>query len=353
MAYHFPKRISAARVATFVSTAAWIQGTSASEVSLPEEALNNFLRRHGVVSPRQTTAPEEEDDEEEEKEEEGDEEEGEESADSLSSSSVDTPGAPPSESTDSDAESAASLPDSPDSQDSPPQAGLAQGASGQPAIGSADPPPLSMGAKVAIGVWSAVAVLLIAGLIFFLRRRRRARMAQEEMNTLRDEELARSQQAMSERMSMPGMPPLPPPPPPPLHQSVMEPVYLRGGDGDGDGDANISAPSIRTPSVRAPSVRAPSIGAPALARNPSVRAPTVREPSGLWMPVPPWQEDPPTWRDSHPWRQSQPSVAGGPVGLPSSVRPSFPLHVPQDTKPELDRRTEYTADTESTIFAYR
>ncbi|KAI4862746.1 hypothetical protein F4820DRAFT_450661 [Hypoxylon rubiginosum] len=331
MAYHFPKKISAARAATFVSTAAWIQGISASEVSLPEEALNNFLRRHGVTT-RQTPAPAEEDDEEEE------EEEGEESVDSLSSSSADTPGAPPSESTDSDAKSAASLPDSP-------QAGLAQGASGQPAIGSPDPPALSMGAKVAIGVWSAVAVLLIAGLIFFLRRRRRARIAQEQMNTLRDEEIARSQQAMSERMSVPGMPPLPPLPPHPP-QSVMEPVYLRGG-----GDSGSSVPA---PSIRAPSMRAPSIGAPSVARNPSIRAPTVRAPSGQWMPVPPWQEDPPTWRDSQPWRQSQPlSVAAAPVGLPSSVRPLFPLHVPPNVKPELDRRTEYTSDTESTIFAYR
>ncbi|KAI1777493.1 hypothetical protein F4818DRAFT_349824 [Hypoxylon cercidicola] len=314
MSYHFPRKISAARIATFVSTAAWIQGTSASEVSLPEEALDNFLRRHGVTT-RQTPAPGEEEDDEEKKE---DEEEGEESADSLSTSSVDTPGAPPSMSTDSDEESTPSLPDSP-------QAGVAQGASGQPAIGSADPPALSMGAKVAIGVWSAVAVLAIAGLIFFFRRRRRARMAQEQMNALRDEELARSQQTMSQRMSGPPLPP------PPLPQPVMEPVYLRGGDGGDD---------VPEPLVRAPSV----------ARDPSLRAPTVRQPSGQWMPVPPWQEDPPTWRDSHPWRQSQPSVIAAPNGLPSSVRPPFPI---QKTKPELDGRTQYTADTESTIFAYR
>ncbi|KAI6091544.1 hypothetical protein F4821DRAFT_187563 [Hypoxylon rubiginosum] len=341
MAYHFPKKISAARIATFVSTAAWIQGTSASEVSLPEDALNNFLRRHGVVtvSPRQTNGTAE-DDGQGDDEEEDDEEEGEESVDSVSSSSVDTPGAPPSVSTDSDSESTPSIP--PDSA----QAGLAQGASGQPGIGSPDPPALSMGAKVAIGVWSAVGVIAIAGLVFFFyRRRRRARLAQEQVNALRDEELARSQEAMSQRMSGPYMPPLPPPPP---QSAVMEPVYLRGG---GDGGSAGSPGLARNPSIYAPSInRNPSVGAPSIARNPSVRAPTVREPSGQWMPVPPWQEDAPTWRDSQPWRQSPPSVAGAPIGLPSSVRPIVPL---QTSKPEMDRRTEYTADTESTIFAYR
>ncbi|KAI1399995.1 hypothetical protein F4819DRAFT_389471 [Hypoxylon fuscum] len=299
MAYHFPKKISAARVATFISTAAWIQGTSASEASLPEEALNNFLGRHGIttVSARQAPAPEEE---------EVEEEEGEESVDSLSSSSVDTPGAPPSVSTESDEEEEdnPSLPDSP-------QAGIAQGASGQPAIGSTDPPALSMGAKVAIGVWSAVAVFAIAGLIFFFnRRRRRARMALQEVNDLRDEEIARSQRQMSEqipqRISGPIMSLSPPPPPPP----AMEPVYLRGGDGG-----------------------------------------SVRAPSGQWMATPPWQDDAPTWRDSHPWRtSSHPSVVAVPNGLPAGPKPGF---VRQSSRPEFDRRTEFTADTESTIFAYR
>ncbi|OTA89529.1 hypothetical protein M434DRAFT_398570 [Hypoxylon sp. CO27-5] len=74
------------------------------------------------------------------------------------------------------------------------------------------------------------------------------------------------------------------------------------------------------------------------------------------MPTPPWQDDPPTWRDSHPWRQSQPSVIAAPNGLPSGVRPPMPPMPPfatQNSKQEFDRRTEVTAETESTIFAYR
>ncbi|KAI2621909.1 hypothetical protein GGS26DRAFT_254180 [Hypomontagnella submonticulosa] len=286
MAYRFPKTISAARIATFVSTAAWIQGIHASEVELPEEPLENFLRRHGIasVSARQVPVPIGEKEEvEEEEEEDGPEssENGEEEDDE--NSSVDSPGSTPSDSMD-DEDETPSIPD-------PPQAGIAAGASGQPAIGSPDAPTLSTGARVAIGVWSAVAVCVIAGLIFFIcRRRRRAKLAQQEINDLRDEELARSEPTMSEV----GMP----------EPAVIEPVHLRG-PGSGAG--------------------------------------TVRAPSGQWMPTPPWQEDPPTWRDSHPWRQSQPSVVAAPNGLPSNVRPPFP-------KPEYDRRTE---DAESTIFAYR
>ncbi|KAI0839720.1 hypothetical protein F5Y06DRAFT_264447 [Hypoxylon sp. FL0890] len=296
MAYQFPKTISAARIATFVSTAAWIQGTSASEVSLPEEALNNFLRRHCItkVAARQATTPPEEEgkDEEEESESESD------SESSLSGDGVEEDGV----SSVSSPDSAASLPDNSD----PNQAGIAQGASGQPAIGSADPPSLSTGARVAIGVWSVVAVLAIAGLIFFCRRRRRAKLAQEEMNALRDEELARSRQGMTEvgtpRASV-------------MEPAAMEPAYIRGEGGG-----------------------------------------SVRAPSGQWMPTPPWQDDPPTWRDSHPWRQSQPSVVAVPNGLPSGVRPPMPPLPPfavQNSKPEFDRRTEVTAETESTIFAYR
>ncbi|KAI0139109.1 hypothetical protein F4776DRAFT_662805 [Hypoxylon sp. NC0597] len=313
MAYQFPKTISAARIATFVSTAAWIQGTSASEVSLPEEALNNFLRRHRITkfSARQTTPPPPE--EEEEEEDEGEEKEGEEESESDSESisgdgleedgvsSVSSPDSTPSE------EDAPSIPA--DNSD-PNQAGIAQGASGQPAIGSADPPPLSPGAKVAIGVWSAVAVIAIVVLIFFFcRRRRRARLAQEEMNALRDEELARSRQGMSEAgVGVPRESVMGPAP--------MEPAYVRGAEGGG----------------------------------------SVRAPSGQWMPTPPWQDDPPTWRDSQPWRQSQPSVIAAPNGLPSGVRPPVPPMPPfamRNSKQEFDRRTEVTAETESTIFAYR
>ncbi|KAI0382201.1 hypothetical protein F5Y04DRAFT_50765 [Hypomontagnella monticulosa] len=289
MAYRFPKKISAARIATFVSTAAWIQGISASEVELPEEPLENFLRRHKIPTVSARQAPvivgekEVEDEEEEEDGEESDSSVDGEESDGISS--ADSPGSSNSE---DDEDEDDIVPD-------PPQAGVTASASGQPAIGSNDAPALSEGAKVAIGVWSAVAVFIIAGLIFFIcRRRRRAKLAQQEINDLRDEELARSQPAMSEA----GM----------LEPTAMEPAHLRG---------------------------------------PASRPPTVRAPSGQWMPTPPWQEDPPTWRDSHPWRQSQPSVVAAPNGLPSNVRP------PPYAKPEYDRRTEVTGETESTIFAYR
>ncbi|KAI2610054.1 uncharacterized protein GGS25DRAFT_244086 [Hypoxylon fragiforme] len=317
MAYRFPKSISAARVAAFVKTAAWIQGTSASEAYLPEDALNNFLRRHGIDNrqappPPPPPAPEEDDDDEEEEEKEsveGEEKEEDENSsaneegDDSSLSSDESLGTSPSESSQDSAE------EDPANGSNSAQAGIAIGASGQPAIGSAEPTPLSMGAKVAIGVWSAVAVFAVFGLIyFFCRRRRRARMAQAEMNALRDEELARSRQGMSE---MGG--PLPPAP-----GSVIDPLspaHLRGGGG-GDEDT---------------------------------REPTVRNPSGQWMPTPPWQEDPPTWRDSHPWGQSQPSVTM-PMhnGLPSGPKPLFA----KQQQGGLDARTE-GGETETTIFAYR
>ncbi|KAI1651098.1 uncharacterized protein F4817DRAFT_325139 [Daldinia loculata] len=299
MPYKFPKAISAVRVATFVSTAAWIQGTSASEVSLPEEALNNFLRRHRVINTSRRQAPAPEEEKEDEKEEE--EEEGEESSDSESSGSSDSKEEGEKEEKEEEEDDAPSISD-------PAQAGIALGPAGRPAIGTTEPPgSLSVGARVAIGVWSAVGVLAIFGLAFFFcRRRRRARMAQEEMNALRDEELARSHQEHMSQISMP-LPPPPRPPPPPA-PPMMEQAHLRSGSDAGN----------------------------------------VRPPSGEWMATPPWQEDPPTWRDSHPWRQSQPSVAGG--VLAGGPRPLF---APPNTKPEYDRRTEVTGETESTIFAYR
>ncbi|KAI8959355.1 hypothetical protein F5Y11DRAFT_333416 [Daldinia sp. FL1419] len=308
MGYKFPKTISAARVATFVSTAAWIQGTSASDVSLPEEALNNFLRRHGIIDVprRQAPAPApEEDDEKEEEEKEDEKSKDGESPDSESS--LDSPGAS-SVSSDSEEDDKEEDDDDTPSIPDPSQAGVSLGAADQPAIGTQEPPgSLSTGAKVAIGVWSAVGVLAIMGIVFFFcRRRRRARMAQEEINALRDEELARSRQ---ENMSQIDMP-LPPPPPPPV-PPVMEQAHFREGSEAGN----------------------------------------VRPPSGQWMATPPWQEDPPTWRDSHPWRQSQPSVAGGPTN-PFTGAPQ-PLFVPQNTRPGYDGRTEATGETESTIFAYR
>ncbi|KAI0113139.1 hypothetical protein F4814DRAFT_335553 [Daldinia grandis] len=308
MPYKFPKAISAVRVATFVSTAAWIQGTSASEVSLPEEALNNFLRRHRVIntSRRQAPAPKEEKEGEEEKEEEEKEEESDESEDSKSSSDSQSSASSDSKEEDEKEEDTASAPD-------PAQAGVTLGAGGQPAIGTVEPPgSLSVGARVAIGVWSAVGVLAILGLIFFFcRRRRRARMAQEEINALRDEELARSyQEQHMSQISMP-LPPPPPPPPPPPAPPIMEQAHLRSGSDAGD----------------------------------------MRPPSGEWMATPPWQEDPPTWRDSHPWRQSQPSVAGGaPNGFVGGPRPLF---APPDTRMEYDRRAEATGEAEGAAFVYR
>ncbi|KAI1662246.1 hypothetical protein F4813DRAFT_103258 [Daldinia decipiens] len=281
MSYTFPKTISAVRVATFVSTAAWIQGTSASEVSLPEEALNNFLRRHRVINTSRRQAPPPEEEEEEEKEDK-EEEESEESSDSETSSG--SVGSSDSKEEKEKEEEEKEDDDTP-SKSNPAQAGIALGAAGPSAIGTTEPPgSLSIGARVAIGVWSAVGVLAIFGLVFFFcRRRRRARMAQEEMNALRDEELARAHQEYMAQVSMP----LPPPPPPPPAPPIMQPAHLRS-----ESDAGIARP-----------------------------------PSGEWMATPPWQEDPPTWRDSHPWRQSQPSVAGG--ALAGAPRPLF---APPDAK---------------------
>ncbi|KAI1472922.1 uncharacterized protein F4812DRAFT_410899 [Daldinia caldariorum] len=310
MGHRFPKTISAARIATFVSTAAWIQGASASEVSLPEEALNNFLRRHGVIksSRRQAPAPApasegEEDDDDEEGEE---EEDGESSVDSPSS--VDSSSSSGSSSS-GDAKDEKGEKKEDDDDDTPslpesPQAGVALGAADHPAIGTVEPPgSLSTGARVAIGVWSAVGVLAILGLIFFFcRRRRRARMAQMEINALRDEELAQSHQERMSQISMP-LPPPPPPVPPvpvPMPMPVMEQVHLRGASDTGD----------------------------------------ARPPSGQWLATPPWQEDPPTWRDSHPWRQSQPSVAGGGGGGFAGVpRPLFAP--PVLNQEEYSRRNEF------------
>ncbi|KAI2628719.1 hypothetical protein GGR54DRAFT_360271 [Hypoxylon sp. NC1633] len=294
MTCHFPNSISAARIATFVSTAAWIQGASASasEASLTEEALNNFLQRHGVttVPPREVPASTLEEEEEEE--------ESVDSAD-LDDDASEAPFDEPISPADQNNTTTANQPN-------PPQTDIATDAtSGQPEIQSTDPPALSAGAKAAIGIWSAVAVVVIAGLIlFFVRRRnKRNRTAQEQISALRGEELARSQQmSISQSQSRAPEPQLP----------MAKPAYLGHGPGDG----------------------------------------RVRPPSGQWMPTPPWQDDAPTWRDPHPWRQSRPSV----VGLPPrpGLRPPFALsHREPPPKPEFDRRTEVTAETESTIFAYR
>ncbi|KAI0898746.1 hypothetical protein F4806DRAFT_312971 [Annulohypoxylon nitens] len=341
MAYQFPNTISAARIATFVSTAAWIQGTSASEASLPEDALDNFLRRHGVVptkvTPRQaaTSAP---------AETEEDEEDSVSSASSVSGDGIEEDGVSSVSSTDStpsqeagdQSQSQSSTAANPavsgsasNSNSNSAQAGITAAASGQPAIGSADPPALSTGAKVAIGVWSAVAVVALAGLIYFFSRRRRAKMARDEINALRDEELERervqAQRSMSEVGGFGGGgPPI---------SAVAPSAYVRDSRG-----------------VAAGGVGTGEIGGAMVGGGMGVAS---RAPSGQWMATPPWQDSAPTWRDSHPWRQSQPSVAGGQVRYPAGSQPPLPPFAPQNTKPEEDRRTEYTAETESTIFAYR
>ncbi|KAI1080035.1 hypothetical protein F5B20DRAFT_542022 [Whalleya microplaca] len=289
MGYQFPKSINAARVATFVSTAAWIQGTSASEVSLPEDALDNFLRRHGVTQGSKRQPPPPPGAPSEPKEEEESEDES--SSGSGDFSSVDSPGSTPSDSMDDPD-------DNPDLPGGSAQANVAADGQGRPEIISGETPPLSTGAKAAIGVWVTVAVIALGVLAFFLyRRRKRARMIEER--SMQDEEWARSQQPLAEK----GSPP-----------SMIEPVHLRGGSVRGGGDS--------------------------------------RPPSGQWVATPPWQEETPTWRDSQPWRQSPPSVIAPPVvGLPAHPKPgAFRVG---ERAPEFDRRTEYTADTESTIFAYR
>ncbi|KAH9907558.1 hypothetical protein F4778DRAFT_545985 [Xylariomycetidae sp. FL2044] len=312
MDYRFPKAISAARVATFVSTAAWIQGTSASEVSLPADALNNFLKRNGVSARQQQTPPADavpEDAEESVSEEEEGENEAEDSSVSSSSEGTTIEGEDSDDGEEgeggSEAEAAAI--------NDPNQANVAVDPSGQPAIGSSNGPTLSTGAKAAIGVWVAVAVLSLGGLLFFLyRRRKRSRML-EEIRSVQDIEYARSQAPpMAEQGAAP---------------SVIEPVYLRDGGGVGGG----------------------GVGGGGNSRPQSLQ-------SGKWVATPPWQEEQPTWRASRPWMGSTPSEAP-PPGLPANpsprAQPGGGLNVAGNRASEYDRRTEYTADTESTIFAYR
>ncbi|KAI1095525.1 hypothetical protein F5B19DRAFT_307399 [Rostrohypoxylon terebratum] len=340
MAYQFPNTISAARIATFVSTAAWIQGTSASEAYLPEDALNNFLRRHRViptkVTARQpaTSAPAKAEDEEDSASSassvsgDGIEEDGSSSA-SSADSTPSQEAADPNKAQSTSAANPAVSGSSSNSNSNSAQAGITAAASGQPAIGSADPPALSTGAKVAIGIWSAVAVVALAGLIYFFNRRRRARMARDEINVLRDEELererAQAQRSMSEAGGFGGRgPPI---------SAVAPSAYVRDSRGIVGG------------------FRAGETGGPMMAGGMGVPS---RAPSGQWMATPPWQDSAPTWRDPHPWRQSQPSVVGAQDSrFPAGSRAPLPPFAPQNTRPEEDRRTEYTAETESTIFAYR
>ncbi|KAI1501357.1 hypothetical protein F5X99DRAFT_204034 [Biscogniauxia marginata] len=267
MGYRFPQHISAARIAAFVSTAAWLQGTGASEASLPEEALNNFLKRHEITG-RQAPPPPPPEEEEDSVSEESDDDDAS-SADESSLGSEDVEDDLLAENVSADV------------------------LSGQPVIQSSEAPRLSPGAQAAIGIWVAVAVLAIGTFIFFVYRRRRKAKDVQEIRSLRDMEIVSYNQALSEKGG--GPPP------------GLEPVHFR--------------------------------------ESPS------RAPSGQWMATPPWQEDPPTWRESRPWRQSGPSVVGQ-NGLPLNQN-SGVGGVPVGGRPEFDRRTEVTAETESTIFAYR
>ncbi|KAI1338927.1 hypothetical protein F5Y15DRAFT_102084 [Xylariaceae sp. FL0016] len=301
MDYRFPKSISAARIATFVSTAAWIQGASAGDVSLPDEALDNFLKRHNVNTRQTAVAP-------------GDaEEEEEEEASSVSAESDDN------DASSADMSSVSSGAEEDAGATTTNQAGVAVDASGQPVIESANAPTLSVGAKAAIGIWVAVAVLGIGGLIFFFYRRRKRDRDIQEIMSARDLEIAASM-SRSQPMSYMGAPPGMAPPPPsvraPPPEMVMEPAHLRA--------ASMS-----------------------------------QAPSGQWVATPPWQDEQPTWRDSQPWRVSKPPVL--PTGLPTNPSPRGPVGGgPGGTfgnndkrASEYDRQTEYTAETESTIFAYR
>ncbi|RYP86381.1 hypothetical protein DL769_000765 [Monosporascus sp. CRB-8-3] len=297
MDQRFPRIISAVRVATFISTAAWIQGTTAEEVALPEEALNNFLRRHGVGTKTARQAPvpspvgeegsgggEEEGGEEEEDAEEDDE------GSSVSSATTDIDGVSSveednEEDAEEDAEAALEEGASAGLPSDPPVTKEAEVEGDPSGLASIDPGPrLSQAATAGIILFCIVAVLAILGLVFFTCRRRKAKRLRE------DPEESRADQPMAMQGAAP---------------SVIEPVHLRP-------ESHIRAPSIA--------------------------------PDGQWLPVPPWQEEPPTWKEPRPWRQSsQPSVAP-PVGLPAN---------PSPRRANTLRQATATSETQSTIFEYR
>lgn len=377
----FPRGISAVRIASFVSTAAWIQGAAADEeVALPPEALNNFLRRHGVrrankarqaaavpsATPTPTPAPAPADGEEEEDEaEEGGEDEEEGEGDEASSVSSGDSKSQAGVSSATGSSGASSLEDD-GSKSLPPGGPGGPSPGSQAAIQGGDPsglatidpgPSLSPGALAAIIVWSIIGFLAILGLaFFFVRRRRRARQQQ-------DDDEARSGQPMAMQGAAPSVIE------PPMHlrsgsqgsrspPSVMmepalqpaQPVYLRPQSQDAAPQVPMD-PTSPMMQQQQPQYQMPE---PQLQQQQDVRPPSVA-PSGQWMPVPPWQEEPPTWRDPHPWRTStQPSVA--PIGLPANPSPratSQARAALAARQQGVDRTTKYTAASESTIFAYR
>lgn len=336
MDQRFPRSISALRVASFVSTAAWIQGTTADGVHLPEDALNNFLRRNGVRTKKARQAPappppeEEEEEEEEDEDEDEDEEDGEE--DDKSSLSSGDSGSEAGVSSATGSSGASSLEDG----EVPPE-GLPGGTTNNAVAGNSpgDPtasidsgPGLGGGALAGIIVGSIIGALAIIALSLFLVRRKRR--AKREREAAQDEEGRAGQP-----MAMQGAAP-----------SVIEPVHLRP-------ESIPRAPPPMEPAYLRPESQAdvePQMQVQAEAR------PTSVAPSGQWVAVPPWQEESPTWRDPQPWRQSQPSVAVGPkpgpmaVGLPANPSPRATRQNAGAQQPEYDRQTQYS---ESTIFAYK
>lgn len=287
----FPRTISAVRLATFISTAAWIQGTTAEEVALPEEALNNFLRRHGVETKtaRQAPVPSEEEEGSEggEEEEDGEEEDSEEDDEgsSISGATTDVEGVSSvEEDSEEDAEEAIEEGSGAGLPSGPPVSSEAEVEGDPSGLASIDPgPKLSPAATAGIILFCIAAVLAIIGLVIFTYRRRKAKRLREDPE----------ESGTDQPMAMQGAAP-----------SVIEPVHLRPES----------------------YVRAPSIA-----------------PDGQWIPVPPWQEEPPTWREPRPWRQSsQPSVAP-PVGLPANPSPRRANSV---------RKTMVPSEAESTLFAY-
>ncbi|KAI0025996.1 hypothetical protein F4780DRAFT_774204 [Xylariomycetidae sp. FL0641] len=373
----FPSTVSAARVASFVSTAAWIQGTSADDVSLPPEALNNFLKRHASDERqrrRRRSAPEAEDGEEEG---EGEEKrsaaggEGDAEDDAASSSDNSSVSGSDSEEEGSGGSSAGGSEGGGDDDAKPTgpaqQNGVAFDASGRPVIESAAPAQLSDGAKAAIGIWTAVAVVGLAALVYFLLKRRRRRRGGAQGSTAAnparssgsapgDLETGSAAGPLAEKGAPPGM--LAPAAaylrPQSTRSDVQErseagdfyeqpqpPVGLRGGGGSSGGSGLGIYNNEYYNNDDAQSVA----------------------PSGQWVPGAPWQEEIPTWRASQPWRQSQPPPPPPPVppiGLPTYPKPGVVVvggggggRLPEDREDQLDRQTEYTAETESTIFAYR
>ncbi|KAH7027994.1 uncharacterized protein B0I36DRAFT_365115 [Microdochium trichocladiopsis] len=325
MAYNFPSTISAARISTFISTAAWIQGTvaTAGDVWLPEDALNNFLQRQSPAvlsqrdanngttpSPGGAAPPESEDSSV------GDEE----SADSSDSSA--------------DGESGASTADGDAAKDgmdpitsSPVQGGLdgTSGGSALPADGgdaSRAASGLSPGGQAAIAVWVVIAVVA-AGVAFWWFRRRRRRNAQSSTASVQDPEAARSQ-PMAAQGALPSI--LPP----------MDPAFIQRSESRQSGAGFV--------------MRAQPQDDDGVPYEPASQS---------------WRQSPPPGAYGGGIAQTTLSRSNSRVGLPSNPRPGSqrgsqrelvigaPMMGGPSYRRDQDARTVVTADTESTIFEWR